>query len=127
MTEHNETSTPEPVSDPRDAAVAHGQFERKLKIRVVLSVMLFVGFLVASVVCALMHVTSRFAPGLLALLIGAIAIMPRQTLPSDFELNATSKPFAMRMLRMKNWLAIARFIFFTLAIGTFFLLPRLIS
>lgn len=121
----DETSVDQPVSDPREGQVDHHRFEQKLKVRALVSVLLFALFLVGSVICALMKQTEQYAIVLLGMFIGAVLLMPRQTLPKDFRSDASTEAFETRMLRVKNWLAITRLIFFILALASFFLLPRL--
>ena len=126
------------TSDPTDAwpdppGQTQGQEERRLErrlyMRVILSVSIYVIFLILAVAATLTRRVEDYQLGLFGLLIAAIVLMPRQTLPSDYlsrPKDQIDRGFATRMLKLKNWLAIVRFVFFALAAFSFLLLPSLL-
>ena len=128
----SDSDLPQPQERPSGATpAAHMEaFERKLKIRAAVSVAVFCVFLVATLSLVFTHQHERWAIYLLGVLIFAIVLMPRQTLPPGFRYSKGDKRavgFVQRAARVKNWLAIARFIFFALALFSFFVLPMILS
>jgi hypothetical protein len=117
------TSGPTPAAQMED-------FERKLKVRAGASIAVYAIFLIATLSLVMTRQHEQWAAYLLGLLVFAIILMPRQALPAGFRYNKGDKravAFVARGARMKNWLAITRFVFFALALFSFFVLPILLG
>lgn len=111
-------------------AIQMEAFERKLKLRAGASVAVFVVFLVATLSLVMTRQQDQWAPYLLGLLVFAILLMPRQAVPPGFRYSKGDKravAFVERATRMKTWLSITRFVFFSLALFSFFVLPMLLG
>lgn len=128
--EHTPDLDPTPEAAGPTPAVQRDAFERKLKVRAGASVVVFVIFLVVTLSLVLTRQHDQWAPYLLGGLLLAIVLMPRQTLPVGFRYSKGDKravAFVARAARTKNWLAIARFVFFALALFSFFVLPMILG
>lgn len=121
---------PTPPQSPQAAGEFERKFERKLYIRVILSVAIYCVFLIMVITATLTFRVGEYQIALFVLLISAIVLMPRQTIPAGYLERARDqidKSFAMRMGKLRNWLAIVRFVFFVLAAFSFMLLPMLVE
>ncbi len=97
--------------------------EKKLTVRIIASVAIFLIFTVLAVSAALTHALDAQAPYIFALLFAAMLIMPRQLTQPE----AATPAQRARLHRVRLWLAYARAGYFLTALLVLFGLPRLIG
>jgi hypothetical protein len=97
--------------------------DKKLSLRIIASVALFLIFTVLATAAALSHRLDDQAPFIFGLLLASILIMPRQLprppQPTEAQLD--------RLARIQLWLAYTRAAYFLTALLVLFGLPKLVS
>lgn len=123
-------ATQAPQAPSTEQQAQDSAFERKLYVRVIISVAIYVIFLILIIAATLMAKIPDYQIVLFVLLISAVALMPRQTLPTNYAKRPPAqidRAFVLRMSKLRNWLAIVRFVFFILAVLGFMVLPELLG